>query len=169
MYNNTCTRNTYKVKKDGIHLAWAASISKDIKTHYLYRNKIDEDNWQVIYQTEDLKTQDAFIDNSTETGATYEYKIVAEDDDGLKTNGVQNITLTAIDFEGPKAVKKIVANTTNQQTQMLTYLTIFVAGYLVCCMVHPQPGMNGILEGQANRQANNNNNNNNNNRNRNSP
>lgn len=111
--------NTYKVQKEGIHLAWATSSSKDIKTHYLYRNKIDEDNWKLIYQSETIEKQGAFIDSNTETGATYSYKLVAEDDDGLTTNGVQQITLTAIDFEGPLAVKKIVANTTNQKKQIV--------------------------------------------------
>lgn len=109
--------NNYHVLKNGIHLAWAPSTSHDIKIHYLYRKEVKATAWELIYRTESLKNQDTYIDKSTKASITYQYKIVAEDDDGLQTEGVYIITLTAIDFSVPTAVKNINISLNKEQKQ----------------------------------------------------
>ena len=99
--------NDYHVLKEGIKLSWAPSTSHDIKSHYLYRKEIKTETWELIYRTDDVKGQDSYIDNGTHAGKTYKYKLIAEDDDGLRTNGVYIITLTAIDFLVPTAVSDL--------------------------------------------------------------
>ncbi len=109
--------NDYHVLKEGIKLSWAPSSSHDIKSHYLYRKEIKTDNWELIYRTDEIKNQDSYIDNSTQAGKTYKYKLVAEDDDGLKADGVYMITLTAIDFSVPTAVSMLEVYTITENQQ----------------------------------------------------
>ncbi len=109
--------NDYHVLKEGIKISWAPSTSHDIKSHYLYRKEIKTEKWDLIYRTDEVKTQDSYLDNSTQAGKTYRYKLVAEDDDGLKANGVYIVTLTAIDFSVPTAVTTIDVYTIKENKQ----------------------------------------------------
>ncbi len=109
--------NDYHVLKEGIKLSWAPSTSHDIKRHYLYRKEIKTDKWDLIYRTDEVKNQDSYIDNGTQAGNMYRYKLVAEDDDGLKTNGVYMVTLTAIDFSLPTAVSMLDVYTVTEDKQ----------------------------------------------------
>ncbi len=115
--------NDYHVLKEGIKLSWAPSTSHDIKNHYLYRKEMKMEKWDLIYRTDEIKNQDSYIDNSTQVGKTYKYKLVAEDDDGLQADGVYIITLTAIDFSIPTAVSMLEVYTITENKQAVVKWT----------------------------------------------
>ena len=109
----------YKVTKDGIKLTWVQSSSSDVMTHYLYRKEKETEQWELIYRTNELKEYDTFIDNGTIPNKTYDYKIIAQDDDGLKSDISYILTLTAIDFTEVLPVENIQAFT-NQDKNLIT-------------------------------------------------
>ena len=111
--------NNYIVLKEGVKLSWAPSTSHDIQTHYLYRKEIKASQWELIYRTDKVKDQDSFLDNTAEAGKKYNYKLVAEDDDGLQTDGIYAITLTAIDFSVPTPVNSFNVSLKKEQKQAI--------------------------------------------------
>ncbi len=113
----------YKVTKDGIRLKWALSTSKDIKRHYLYRQEKGNPAWKLIYRSENKGSYDQYVDQSTVPGKKYRYKIVAEDDDGLQTVSDYILTLKAIDYSLPVAVKKLTLSTDKQKKKVLVKWT----------------------------------------------
>ena len=101
----------YKVTKDGIKLTYAQSTSHDVVRHFLYRkDKIEGTDWELIYETDSLKTYDTFIDTTTIPGTLYQYKLIALDDDGLQSKWIFQLTLRAIDFSAITSVKYLEAN-----------------------------------------------------------
>ncbi len=132
--------NDYHVLKEGIKLSWAPSTSHDIKTHYLYRKELKASNWDLIYRTDDIKRQDSYIDKSTAVGKTYKYKLVAEDDDELRTNGVYIITLTAIDFSTPMAVSMLEVYTITEKKQAIVKWTYPKQGAFVFILLRAVNG-----------------------------
>jgi len=123
--------NDYNVLKNGIQLSWAPSISNDIQTHYLYRKEIKAKDWELIYRTDLFKDQDRYLDNTTEVGKTYTYKLTAEDDDGLQTDGVYIVTLTAIDFSTLIPVKNLNITLNKEQKQAVLKWTYPKKGALL--------------------------------------
>ena len=99
----------YKVTKDGIKLTYAQSSSHDVVRHYLYRKDRNGDVWELIYETDERKTYDRFTDTTTTPGTLYEYKVIAEDDDGNKSDWIFRLTLRAIDFSKVTGVKYLEA------------------------------------------------------------
>ncbi len=100
----------YKVTKDGIQLTWANSSSKDAKIHYLFRKEKNETNWKVIHRTTDHQHYGHYVDDATTPGTEYQYKLEAEDNDGLKTSSEFVLNLKAIDYNLPTPVKSLTVN-----------------------------------------------------------
>ena len=88
----------YNVAEQGIFLSWVQSTSHDVRTHILYRRTLGAEDWESIYTTDELVEQDEYIDKNAIAGKTYEYKIIAQDDDGLYSPISSILTLTALDF-----------------------------------------------------------------------
>ncbi len=95
----------YKVTEKGIKLKWAMSTSHDVVMHYLYRREVETERWDLIYR----ENKNAYIDDGTIPNKEYEYKILAQDDDGLFSELSFTIQLTAIDFKDLIPVKDIYA------------------------------------------------------------
>ena len=82
-----------KSTKSGIQITWARSSSADVITHLIYRNQINDNEWQLIKSIPD-STQ-TFWDNSTVQGNKYQYRIVAKDKNGLESKAGKSITVVS--------------------------------------------------------------------------
>ena len=73
----------YKVEKDFIALEWAPSHSNDLDKHQLWK-KENTASWTLVTETDMITT--SYVDSKIEAGATYQYKIIAIDQAGLKSD-----------------------------------------------------------------------------------
>jgi len=105
----------YKVSQQGIRLTWAQSSSNDVVSHQLSRREKGTENWQQLFESDSIKTYQAFLDVALEKNKTYEYKIVAVDESDLLSPVSYIITLKAIDFSQKPNVNQLTASLTGQE------------------------------------------------------
>jgi hypothetical protein len=117
----------YDVTDHGIFLSWVQSTSHDAKTHILYRRTLGSEDWDLIFTTDELKEQDKSNDETAIAGKTYEYKIIAQDDDGLNSPVSSILTLTAIDFSEIIPIEDIQAEL-NQSKDKVTIRWSYLEG-----------------------------------------
>ncbi|MEW7278202.1 hypothetical protein ABW636_06370 [Aquimarina sp. 2201CG1-2-11] len=85
--------SSYKVKPDGIFVAWINSSSDDVETHQLYRQNVEEakKGWQLIFKTDTIIN---YLDKKVTSNIKYRYAIFAEDDSGLKSAPSTPLTIS---------------------------------------------------------------------------
>lgn len=71
-----------KATNDFVLVSWVTSSSKDVVTHYLYRRKVGEKEFELLSEIQKL-TVSKYEDWTAEKGQLYEYTVQAKDDDGL--------------------------------------------------------------------------------------
>jgi len=90
----------YRVEKDHILLNCAPSRSKDVIDHVLERRKLPAGAWMPM---EEFKMQTAvFADYQVEPGATYEYRLEAFDDAGLRSERPAVMRIKFVDQRRPE-------------------------------------------------------------------
>jgi fibronectin type 3 domain-containing protein len=73
---------SYKILDKGVLLSWAPSSSLDVSAQFLYRKREGED-WQ-LYRSF-TSTVEQFIDEEIAAHTFYEYKLIAKDEAGLRS------------------------------------------------------------------------------------
>lgn len=74
-----------KATENGVLLEMAGSSSKDVTGHQLQRKSGEGTDWVIIQEIDQVPSPWYFRDTLTTVGSAYQYRIVAEDDDKLKT------------------------------------------------------------------------------------
>lgn len=76
----------YEVTDKGIHLQWQPSNAYDLHTMYLMRkSKYDFDYQPILTLTGDSLRTNSYTDTVTQSGQTYSYALMAEDEWGLRS------------------------------------------------------------------------------------
>jgi fibronectin type 3 domain-containing protein len=82
-----CHRLTATAEHDHIMVKWKPNPEKDVKSYILYRNKNDG-SWSKITRLDSSQT--SYRDKYLKPEVTYRYKIVVEDQDGLKSEPAES-------------------------------------------------------------------------------
>lgn len=83
--------NAVKVGADQVTIHWNNSPSKDVRSHSLYRKIPGATNWDSVIEIDDLSTI-SWKDENAKPATTYEYYMIAMDDDGLYSKPSQSVT-----------------------------------------------------------------------------
>lgn len=69
----------------GVLLEWIPSASQDVVRHELYRRAEDENDWLLVREIPAEESGYIHVDTDVLRKATYEYTVIAVDDDGLES------------------------------------------------------------------------------------
>ena len=103
--------HTSEIVDSGISLSWHNSPSKDVASHIIQRSLNGNEAWEDVQLIEDLSTTE-WKDESVNEALLYHYRLIAIDDDGLRSepsrsivarkyhssvkDGVSNLTLAVV-------------------------------------------------------------------------
>jgi len=99
---NSPVFTNYKINEKGVLITWALSSSNDVDYHLLSRKSENDTIWTDILKFTDDKT--IYFDTTISPNINYEYKIIAFDKSGLKSDIVRNLNITSPDFKIKKSV-----------------------------------------------------------------
>lgn len=96
---------TFWQSADSVRIGWLNSASPDVEWQLVYRKKRNEDTWKVVAKFQENRTN-SFIDTQLEEGVTYDYTLLAIDDDGLESDPVAPVSFTIHPYKKPAKVEK---------------------------------------------------------------
>jgi len=102
---------SYSIEDGIVILEWAKSSSEDVEAHYIYRKKKDENNWQLVHQSNKNK-KTTFADEKVEEGKYYSYTILARDISGLESQPSPPVSVIVPKTTLKPAVKGFYGNVT---------------------------------------------------------
>lgn len=102
----------YNQNEGTITISWSPSKSSDLDYHILY--KFNNGKWEEIKKFN--KNENKFTDKNTEPGKAYKYKIIAVDDDGLRSNSKAFVVIKTTDKRLPSTPEITVCNYKNEKS-----------------------------------------------------
>ena len=99
----------YQVREGGIEREWVKSPSKDVERHILMRQTDRDTLWRVVAAWTGFSQPDRYLDTLVQPGAAYRYRIIAEDDDGLRSELPAPLGLRVPDRTLKPAVRNLSA------------------------------------------------------------
>lgn len=108
----------YQVLEDGIELEWVKSPSKDVEKHILMRQTNADTFWRMVAAWTGFSQPDRYMDTLVQPGAAYRYRIIAEDDDGLRSELPAPLALRVPDRTLKPAVRNLSALAVRQPAQV---------------------------------------------------
>ncbi len=92
-----CLFFDYRVDSAGVFMGIMTSSSIDVVNHKLYRKKQKTKDWKLI-KTFGKKVPEIFLDKTVDSGGSYTYKWIAEDEGGLQSSSEHSmLNITAFD------------------------------------------------------------------------
>lgn len=95
----------FQVSKNKVSLSWLASTSKDVVAHEVYRREVGKETWDLIKNIAIKDSNRLMEDSLIRENTRYEYRIMAIDDAGLRSESSAIValrTLAEVQGEGLK-------------------------------------------------------------------
>lgn len=106
----------YDIKSDGVLLEWAASTSKDVVGHVLYRREVKQPVFAKLARIES-KAIHSYVDKSVRPNQRYDYMIRAEDDAGLQSPDSPILPVRVPEFKTRAGVQDFAVQYNNSKKQ----------------------------------------------------
>jgi fibronectin type 3 domain-containing protein len=100
-------------KTEGVELQWYKSADDDVAKQVLYRKKNGAREWEVLASLD--AHQDAYLDQSAETGILYEYTLVSIDEAGLESPPCRPVSARKLDNKDKISVKGLTGTPQREQ------------------------------------------------------
>jgi hypothetical protein len=103
----------------GIELRWVNSSSTDVIRHLLYRRPIGKSEWEPVAAFKRTDSIVHYVDVSTGIKTTCEYTLVAEDENGLRSQPAKPVTAKRIDVGIRPAMDDITVTADREKRQIV--------------------------------------------------
>ncbi len=77
--------NAFEIRDDGIFINWIASTSLDVDYHQIFRKETGDEEWNLLQRLTPEDVENQFLDTDVIHHTSYDYKFVAFDESGLRS------------------------------------------------------------------------------------
>ena len=93
----------FQIQSNTVSLSWANSSSHDVVKHEIYRKKVGEEDWEMVYSESrrqraagsgEWEEKSSWVDKQVEAGQQYNYTLIAVDASGLESTPASPLNLS---------------------------------------------------------------------------